>query len=95
MAEGQQRVSVTHVPAQQLFLSEPPPEWFGNPPNPRSAPGGWTNANWLRSRFHTNFAEHTSGRPSIGVMRVCNDDLVQPSRGTYCSAPPGILRCAS
>ena len=35
----------------------------------------------LKSRFHTNFAEFSHGRPNIGVMRVCNDDLVQPSRG--------------
>lgn len=35
----------------------------------------------LKSRFHTNFAEYSHGRPNIGVMRVCNDDLVQPARG--------------
>jgi quercetin 2,3-dioxygenase len=72
--------SVIHVPDSMLFLSEPPPQWFGNDPNPRNAPG-WTNRNWLKSRFHTNFAEHTGGRNNIGVLRVCNDDLVQPSRG--------------
>jgi redox-sensitive bicupin YhaK (pirin superfamily) len=26
-------------------------------------------------------AEHTRGRPNFGVLRVCNDDLVQPARG--------------
>lgn len=35
----------------------------------------------LKSRFHTNFAEYRGGRNNIGVLRVCNDDLVQPSRG--------------
>jgi redox-sensitive bicupin YhaK (pirin superfamily) len=109
--------SVTHVPANTLFVSEPPPEWFGNGPNPQNG-RGWSNSNWVRcvawtrvvervpttvertssqltlasnaipslppqlkSRFHTNFAEYSHGRPSIGVMRVCNDDLVQPARG--------------
>ena len=101
--------SVTHVPAHTLFVSEPPPEWFGNGPNPQNG-RGWSNKNWVRraalvecvvehalpcqhslasqallpqlkSKFHTNFAEFSHGRPSIGVMRVCNDDLVQPARG--------------
>lgn len=38
-------------------------------------------ASHLAQRFHTNFAEHSSGCPAIGVMRVCNDDLVQAQRG--------------
>ena len=67
-------------PADSLFVSEPPPEWFGNPPNEKSN-ASWTNGNWLKSRFHFNFAEHSGGRASFGVLRVCNDDLVQPSRG--------------
>ena len=67
-------------PADSLFVSEPPPEWFGNPPN-ESGNSAWTNANWLKSRFHFNFAEYAGGRGSFGVLRVCNDDLVQPSRG--------------
>ena len=66
-------------PADSLFVSEPVPEWFGNPPNETRS--GWTNGNWLKSRFHLNFAEYSGGRSSFGVLRVCNDDLVQPSRG--------------
>lgn len=68
------------LPADALFVSEPPPEWFGNPANEGSN-AAWTNSNWLKSRFHLNFAEHTGGRSSFGVLRVCNDDLVQPARG--------------
>jgi redox-sensitive bicupin YhaK (pirin superfamily) len=26
-------------------------------------------------------AEHSGGRSNFGVLRVCNDDLVQPARG--------------
>jgi hypothetical protein len=48
-------LSFLHVPDSQLYKSEPPPEWFGNPANDASA--GWTNDNWLRSRFHFSFAE--------------------------------------
>lgn len=80
MAAPQSGGSVLHVPNDSLFVSEPPPEWFGNGPNPRSN-ASWSNTNWLKSRFHTNFAEYHHGRPNIGVLRVCNDDLVQPSRG--------------
>ena len=76
---GAQR-SFQLFPADSLFVSEPPPEWFGNPPNEKSN-SAWSNANWLRSRFHFDFAEYSGGRGSFGVLRVCNDDLVQPSRG--------------
>ena len=37
---------------------------------------GWTNENWLKSRFHFNFAEYSEGPSSFGVLRVMNDDLV-------------------
>jgi hypothetical protein len=65
---------------KDLFVSEPNPAWFGNPPNePNPA---WTNANWLKSRFHFSFAEYNNAKNSnFGVLRVTNDDLVQPSRG--------------
>jgi redox-sensitive bicupin YhaK (pirin superfamily) len=53
---------------------------FGNDRNTPSAPG-WTNQNWLKSRFHFNFAEYSGGPSSFGVLRVMNDDLVQPDRG--------------
>lgn len=45
-----------------------------------SAPG-WDAPNWLTSRFHFSFAEWSEGKPSFGVLRVLNDDRVQPSRG--------------
>lgn len=65
-----------------LFVSEPNPDWFGNDPNPPSGKGvGWTNKNWLKSRFHFNFAEYSGGPDNFGCLRVMNDDLVQPQRG--------------
>ena len=65
---------------KDLFVSEPNPAWFGNPPNEQLP--HWTNANWLKSRFHFSFAEYNNARNSnFGVLRVTNDDLVQPSRG--------------
>lgn len=69
------------VPRDRLFVSEPPPQWFGNGPNPGRAAAGWTNENWLKSRFHFNFAEYRDGPPNFGCLRVMNDDLVQPDRG--------------
>mmetsp|Transcript_75863 Transcript_75863/g.222377 ORF Transcript_75863/g.222377 Transcript_75863/m.222377 type:complete len:296 (-) Transcript_75863:172-1059(-) len=70
------------VPHEQLFISEPDPEWFGNDPNPPSGRGrGWTDDNWLKSRFHFSFAEYDTGPRNFGVLRVMNDDLVQPLRG--------------
>ena len=54
---------------------------FGNSGNTPDDPA-WTNANWLKSRFHFSFAEYNNrGNSNFGVMRVCNDDLVQPHRG--------------
>lgn len=73
--------SLRVVPAERLFVSEPPPQWFGNGPNPGLGAAGWTNENWLKSRFHFNFAEYRGGPPKFGVLRVMNDDLVQPARG--------------
>eukprot|EP00189_Rhodosorus_marinus_P013754 CAMPEP_0184740962 /NCGR_PEP_ID=MMETSP0315-20130426/4040_1 /TAXON_ID=101924 /ORGANISM="Rhodosorus marinus, Strain UTEX LB 2760" /LENGTH=268 /DNA_ID=CAMNT_0027211027 /DNA_START=53 /DNA_END=859 /DNA_ORIENTATION=+ len=73
-------MAVSVVPKETLYVSEPDPAWFGNGKNESSNPG-WTNANWLKSRFHFSFAEHTNGKPKFGVLRVLNDDLVQPSRG--------------
>ena len=61
--------------------SEPPPEWFGNDDNPTNNKQ-WTNKNWLKSRFHFSFAEYSNPRnQNFGVLRVMNDDLVQPDRG--------------
>eukprot|EP01039_Chlorochromonas_danica_P009187 gene9187-10146_t len=69
------------VPAAKLGVSEPDPSWFGNPANESKNPN-WTNGNWLKSRFHFSFAEYTNPRNlQFGVLRVMNDDLVQPNRG--------------
>mmetsp|Transcript_52541 Transcript_52541/g.125498 ORF Transcript_52541/g.125498 Transcript_52541/m.125498 type:complete len:312 (+) Transcript_52541:82-1017(+) len=69
------------IPHQKLFISEPDPRFFGNERNPSKAKKGWTNENWLKSRFHFSFAEYTGGPSNFGVLRVMNDDLVQPLRG--------------
>merc|ERR1719263_1909714 len=69
------------VDANSLFITEPDPRMFGNGPNERSN-AAWTNENWLKSRFHFSFAEyHDRSRSNFGVLRVLNDDLVQPARG--------------
>jgi len=73
--------SVRHVPQSFLGVSEPNPSWFGNPPNAKDEPS-WTNKNWLKSRFHFSFAEYMNPKnENFGVLRVMNDDLVQPHRG--------------
>ncbi|KAL7557172.1 hypothetical protein ACA910_018325 [Epithemia clementina (nom. ined.)] len=73
--------SVRVVPNSTLFVSEPEPFWFGNERNPKNDPA-WTNGNWLKSRFHFSFAEYNNVKNSdFGVLRVMNDDLVQPHRG--------------
>jgi hypothetical protein len=60
---------------------EPDPHMFGNERNDIKNPN-WTNKNWLKSRFHFSFAEYSNSRNSaFGVLRVLNDDLVQPKRG--------------
>ena len=74
--------SVNVITDSRLFTSEPDPRWFGNPRNPSDAKAqGWTNQNWLKSRFHFNFAEYHDGPSNFGVLRVMNDDLVQGERG--------------
>ena len=66
-----------------MHCTEPDPSWFGNRANEDSNPH-WTNKNWLKSRFHFSFAEYNNPRNSdFGVLRVMNDDLVQPDRGSY------------
>lgn len=76
---------LVHIPASRLFVSEPDPSWFGNPPNEGTTNPKWDNSvstNWLKSRFHFSFAEYTNHRNSnFGAMRVMNDDYVQPDRG--------------
>ena len=72
--------SLRRIARTSLFVSEPDPRMFGNPKNePELA--NWSNKNWLRSRFHFAFAEWRDGPSNYGVLRVLNDDLVQPRRG--------------
>lgn len=69
------------ISSYKLGVSEPNPSWFGNKPNEVSNPY-WTNSNWLKSRFHFSFAEYSNPKnTNFGVLRVLNDDLVQPNRG--------------
>lgn len=72
-------------PASTLFVSRPDPRRFGNEANPRRKNSNWSANNWLTSRFHFSFAEYRprpeEQRDSFGVVRVMNDDLVQPARG--------------
>lgn len=72
--------SIVKVPKEKLFVSEPDPRMFGNKGNEANLPG-WNNGNWLQSRFHFSFAEYSNGPSNFGVLRVMNDDLVQPKRG--------------
>jgi redox-sensitive bicupin YhaK (pirin superfamily) len=74
-------MSLKYIPSNKLGVSEPNPSWFGNSPNELTNPN-WTNKNWLISRFHFSFAEYSNPRNvGFGVLRVMNDDLVQPNRG--------------
>jgi len=66
-------MSIKKVSNESLFVSEPNPTHFGNPKNEIND-SSWTNLNWLKSRFHFN-------NQQFGVLRVMNDDLVQPDRG--------------
>lgn len=69
------------IPNDRLYVSEPEPQWFGNGPNTPEDPA-WSNDNWLKSRFHFSFAEYMNyANTNFGVLRVMNDDLVQPHRG--------------
>lgn len=65
------------------YKLEPDPSWFGNRANEPNNPT-WTNQNWLKSRFHFSFAEYSNPRNmGFGILRVMNDDLVQPNRGWW------------
>lgn len=72
------------MPRSKLHASEPNPTWFGNPANEKHNPH-WDIAvtrNWLKSRFHFSFAEYSNyDNSNFGVLRVMNDDFVQPDRG--------------
>lgn len=72
---------IRKIPASMLGVSEPNPAWFGNPANEPSN-SAWTNPNWLKSNFHFSFAEYSNPKnQDFGILRVLNDDLVQPNRG--------------
>jgi len=74
------RSAVQKIPKEKLAVSEPNPAWFGNGPNENKP--NWNNKNWLKSRFHFSFAEYSNPKnTNFGVLRVMNDDLVQPRRG--------------
>jgi quercetin 2,3-dioxygenase len=69
------------ISQSKLGVSEPNPYHFGNEPNEKNH-DSWTNGNWLKSRFHFSFAEYYNpSNTNFGVLRVMNDDLVQPMRG--------------
>lgn len=73
--------NVRVIPQEKLFVSEPEPEMFGNGSNKIGDPT-WSNENWLKSRFHFSFAEYNEwANSNYGVLRVMNDDLVQPHTG--------------
>jgi len=73
--------NVRVIPQEKLFVSEPEPEMFGNGHNKIGDPT-WSNENWLKSRFHFSFAEYNEwANSNYGVLRVMNDDLVQPHTG--------------
>lgn len=73
--------NVHKIAAESLFVSEPPPEEFGNGPNAQGDQH-WTHANWLKSRLHFSFNEyHDPQNHCYGALRVLNDDLIQPGRG--------------
>uniref|UniRef100_A0A6V3IYH2 Pirin N-terminal domain-containing protein n=1 Tax=Lotharella globosa TaxID=91324 RepID=A0A6V3IYH2_9EUKA len=77
----QARKKLRYIPNKMLAVSEPNPMWFGNKANEPNNPK-WTNKNWLKSRFHFSFAEYSNyENTNFGVLRVMNDDLVQPRRG--------------
>lgn len=80
--EGKRSMKLLKVIKEsKLGRSEPPPQWFGNKANEPQNPK-WSNPNWLKSRFHFSFAEYNNPKNAeFGILRVLNDDLVQPDRG--------------
>ncbi|KAL7480227.1 hypothetical protein ACHAWX_000152 [Stephanocyclus meneghinianus] len=76
-------LQLKHIPSNHLYLSEPSPQFFGNPPNePQNPHWDSRTSNWLQSRFHFSFAEYSNrNNLDFGSIRVMNDDFVQPNRG--------------
>ena len=62
------------IKSSSLYVSQPNPSWFGNPPD--KPDGAWSCKHWLTSRFHFSFAEYAGGPGNFGVLRVVNDDIV-------------------
>eukprot|EP00804_Cyclotella_cryptica_P017622 CCRYP_006758-RA/>CCRYP_006758-RA protein AED:0.42 eAED:0.42 QI:0/-1/0/1/-1/1/1/0/290 len=76
-------LQLKHIPSTHLYVSEPSPHFFGNPPNePQNPHWDSRTSNWLQSRFHFSFAEYSNSKNlDFGTIRVMNDDFVQPDRG--------------
>eukprot|EP01040_Poterioochromonas_malhamensis_P006911 gene6911-7455_t len=73
---------IRKIDSSKLGVSEPHPSGFGNRRNEGNENPNWTNKNWLKSRFHFSFADYMNpANGNFGVLRVMNDDLVQPKRG--------------
>jgi len=86
--------NIITIPNSSLFISQPEPSHFGNSPNEPNNKN-WNNQNWLKSFFHFSFAGLTFRNHKFyftieyydpkniefGVLRVINDDLIQPMRG--------------
>ena len=77
--------TITRVDANSLYVSEPNPSWFGNGPNEQNNPK-WTNANWLKSRFHFSFAEyHDAKRCVFTAFYACAIARVVFEYGKLCA----------
>ena len=56
------------IKSSSLYVSQPNPRWFGNPPD--KPDDAWSCKHWLTSRFHFSFAEYAGGPGNFGVLRV-------------------------
>ena len=56
------------IKSSSLYVSQPNPSWFGNPPDKPDSE--WSCKHWLTSRFHFSFAEYAGGPGNFGVLRV-------------------------
>ena len=69
------------ISGKKLPIGEPDAARWGNPPNDPTNPT-WTAKNWLTARYHFEFARYKNPlNQRFGVLKVMNDDLLQPSRG--------------
>ena len=76
-------LSIRVIPNDRLYVSEPNPISFGNIDNPPISVPFWTYDNWLHTKFHFSFGDDYDNPKNerFGVLRVVNDDTVQPERG--------------